>query len=41
VTSAANGHGDYATALAAFQRDLPKVGKSNTADVKSDKARYS
>lgn len=41
MSSDVSEHGDYATALAAFQYDLPKVGKHNTADVKSDKARYS
>ena len=33
--------GGLAGALAAFQRDLPRIGKGNTAQVKSDKANYS
>ncbi|UDL16242.1 ERF family ssDNA binding protein [Microbacterium phage Kozie] len=34
-------HENFATALAAFQRNLPSVRKGNTAQVKSDKGSYS
>jgi hypothetical protein len=34
-------HASVAEALAGFQAELPKVAKSNTADVRSDKGSYS
>jgi hypothetical protein len=40
ATDTYEGHPSLAAALAAFQRHLPRVGKDNTANVRSDKGAY-